>query len=61
MHIPADSWAPNRPLHLPMDRADEGNETRQLTLELGFIPVVRPLRTRVKQREYDTRRVQAPQ
>jgi hypothetical protein len=27
----------NRPLHLLMDRAYEGNETRQLALELGFI------------------------
>lgn len=29
-----------------MDRAYEGNETRQLALDLGFIPVVPP-------REYD--------
>ena len=30
-----------------MDRAYEGNETRQLALDLGFIPVVPPLRTRI--------------
>ena len=34
---------PNRPLHLIMDRAYEGNETRQLALDLGFVPVVPPL------------------
>lgn len=37
----------NRPVHLLMDRAYEGNETRQLALDLGFIPVVPPTRTRV--------------
>ena len=31
-----------------MDRAYEGNETRQLALELGFTPVVPPLSTRVE-------------
>lgn len=36
-----------------MDRAYEGNETRQLALELGFTPVVPPLRTRVTAWEYD--------
>lgn len=36
-----------------MDRAYEGNETRQLALDLGFIPVVPPLRTRVDPWEYD--------
>ncbi|SOD30558.1 transposase, IS4 family [Variovorax sp. YR752] len=44
---------PNRPLHLLMDRAYEGNETRQLALDLGFIPVVPPLKTRVEPWEYD--------
>jgi transposase len=34
-----------RPL---MDRAYEGNETRQLALDLGFIPVVPPLSTRIE-------------
>lgn len=45
--------APNRPLHLLMDRAYEGNETRHLALELGYIPVVPPLKTRVEPWEYD--------
>ena len=45
--------APCRPLHLLMDRAYEGNETRQLALDLGFIPVVPPLRTRIEPWEYD--------
>jgi transposase len=36
-----------------MDRAYEGNETRQLALELGFTPVVPPLKTRVNPWEYD--------
>ncbi len=44
---------PNRPLRLLMDRAHEGNETRQLALDLGFIPVVPPLSTRVEPWEYD--------
>lgn len=33
--------------HLIMDRAYEGNETRQLALNLGLIPVVPPKVTRV--------------
>ncbi|WP_232764253.1 IS5 family transposase [Xanthomonas sp. SHU 308] len=44
---------PNRPLHLIMDRAYEGNETRQLALDLGFVPVVPPLSTRIEPWEYD--------
>lgn len=36
-----------------MDRAYEGNETRQLALDLGFIPVVPPLRSRIGPWEYD--------
>ena len=36
-----------------MDRAYEGNETRQLAAELGFTPVVPPLKTRVEPWEYD--------
>ena len=43
----------SRPVHLLMDRAYEGNETRQLALDLGFTPVVPPLRTRVSPWEYD--------
>ena len=45
--------APAWPLHLVMDRAYEGDETRQLALDLGFIPVVPPLCTRVEPWEYD--------
>ena len=36
-----------------MDRAYEGNETRQLALDLGFIPVVPPLATRLQPWEYN--------
>jgi transposase len=36
-----------RRCRLIMDKAYEGNETRQLALDLGFIPVVPPLSTRV--------------
>jgi len=36
-----------------MDRAYEGNETRQLALDLGYAPVVPPLRTRVDTWTYD--------
>ena len=43
----------NRPLHLLMDRAYEGNETRQLALDLGYVPVVPPLKTRVNPWEHD--------
>ena len=43
----------SRPIHLLMDRAYEGNETRQLALDLGFIPVVPQLRTRIEPWEYD--------
>ena len=39
---------PNRPIHWLMDRTYKGNETRRLALDLGFIPVVPPLRTRVE-------------
>jgi transposase len=44
--------------HLPkrcrllMDRAYEGNETRQLALDLGFIPVVPPIPRRVDPWQY---------
>ena len=45
---------PQRPgPFLLMDRAYEGNETRQLALVLGFISVVPPLRTRVHPWEYN--------
>ncbi len=38
---------------LVMDRAYEGNQTRQLALNLGFVPVVPPLSTRRDLWEYD--------
>jgi len=44
---------PRWPVHMLMDRAYEGNETRQLVLELGFIPVVPPKSNRIKPWEYD--------
>ena len=45
--------APDHPTHLLMDRAYEGNETRQLALDLGYTPVVPPLRTRIEPWDYD--------
>ena len=36
-----------------MDRAYQGDETRQLALKLGYEPVVPPLRTRLDPWEYD--------
>lgn len=41
------------PIHLLMDRAYEGDETRQLALDLGFIPVVPPKSNRLTPWEYD--------
>lgn len=40
-------------LSLIMDRAYEGDETRQLALDLGFIPVVPPKQNRRRPWEYD--------
>jgi transposase len=51
-----------RPTHAPntrvwrselMDRAYEGDETRQLALDLNFLPVVPPKSNRVNAWEYD--------
>jgi transposase len=39
--------------YLIMDRAYEGDETRQLALELGFEPVVPPKTNRIEPWEYD--------
>ena len=39
---------------LCMDRAYEGDETRRLALELGFVPVVPPRPNRVAPWEYMT-------
>ena len=36
-----------------MDRAYEGNETRRLAEELGFVPVVPPNPNRIEPWEYD--------
>ena len=43
------------PVQVPllMDRAYEGNETRQLVLELNMIPVVPPKSNRLDPWEYD--------
>ena len=41
------------PIHLLMDRAYEGEETRQLALDLNFIPVVPPKSNRLTAWEYD--------
>jgi transposase len=40
-------------LPLLMDRAYEGNETRQLALDLGMLPVVPPKSSRLQPWEYD--------
>src|SRR4029077_781523 len=49
----ADEGEAKWPIHLIMDRAYEGDETRQLALELNFIPVVPPKSNRVDPWEYD--------
>ena len=36
-----------------MDRTYEGNATRKLALDLGYIPVVPPLSTRIDPWDYD--------
>ena len=40
-------------LPLLLDRAYEGNETRQMALTLGFAPVVPPRKSRLNPWEYD--------
>ena len=42
-----------KPRPLLMDRAYEGDATRQLAEALGFVPVVPPLRTRTSPWAYD--------
>jgi transposase len=44
---------PQSTMCLIMDRAYEGDETRQLALELGFTPVVPPKHNRLNPWEYD--------
>ena len=46
--------APPAGCHLVMDRAYEGNETRQLALNLGFEPVVPPHPLRTSPWRYNT-------
>ena len=46
---------------LVMDRAYQGDETRQLALDLGFTPVVPPLKTRTDPWEYDREMYKATQ
>ena len=41
------------PLHLIMDRAYEDNQTLQLALDFGFIPVVPPKSNRLRPWQYD--------
>jgi transposase len=43
----------DEPLHLLMDKAYEGDETRQLALDLGFIPVVPPKSNRLEPWTYN--------
>jgi transposase len=40
-------------LHLIMDRAYEDNETQQLALDFGFIPVVPPKSDHLERWQYD--------
>jgi hypothetical protein len=40
-------------LPMLMDRAYEGNETRQLVLDLGMIPIVPPKSNRLHPWDYD--------
>jgi len=42
-----------RPIPLLMDRAYEGDETRQLALGLGYVPVVPPKQNRLTPWKYD--------
>ncbi|WP_134984877.1 IS5 family transposase [Xanthomonas axonopodis] len=45
--------AVERPIHLLMNRAYEGNQTRQLARDLGFVPVVPPKSNRVEPWDYN--------
>lgn len=44
---------PAWPIHLLMDKAYEGDETRQLARDLGYIPVVPPKSNRKQPWKYD--------
>jgi len=43
----------DHPIHLLMDRVYEGDETRSLAVELGYIPVVPPKSNRKNPWDYD--------
>lgn len=49
----ADASSPEGPVALIRDKAYEGDATRQLALELGFIPVVPPKSNRANPWSYD--------
>ena len=42
-----------RPIHQPVDRAYEGDATRPLALDLGYVPVVPPTHNRLTLWAYD--------
>jgi len=44
---------PLEPTALIMDRAYEGDETRQLAIDMGYTPVVPPKESRLRPWEYD--------
>jgi transposase len=44
---------PTEPIALIMDRAYEGDETRQLAMDMGFTPVVPPKENRLNPWDYD--------
>jgi transposase len=45
--------APQHPTYLLMDRAYEGDQTRQLALDLGYIPVAPPKSNRISPWQYN--------
>jgi hypothetical protein len=49
------------PLHLVMDRAYADNETLQLALDFGFLPVVPPKSNRLHPWQYDKSHVSPAQ
>ena len=49
----ANLGKPSWPIHLLMDKAYEGDETRQLALDLGYEPVVPPKSNRIEPWEYN--------
>jgi transposase len=49
----ANLGKPSWPIHLLMDKAYEGDETRQLALDLGYEPVVPPKSNRIEPWKYN--------